>query len=416
MSNPRIENERIKQAFYAKCRENAKGKRVLAIQDTTEINHQKHAGRLSQDDAELGPVGNNQDVGFFLHPVLVVDEGTCFPVGLASIHDWNRDWDKIPKEERNYKKQAIEEKESYRWISSAEQAKTVLEEAQHITVIGDRESDIYEEWVEVPDARCDLLIRCSRNRRLHDREENLFEHLASRPSSGERTIEVGGNKKREKRQAKVEIRYGRVKIARPLSRPDPRLPAYVEIHAIEIREKEESVPDGEEPILWRLLTTHEITDVEDAQTCARWYSYRWWIEELFRVLKRQGLNVEDAQYESGLALKRLTLMAMQAALQIMQLVAAREGNYEIAPEAVFEEDELTYQERLLPHVEGKTSKQKNPYPRTNLAWSAWIIARLGGWKGSSGKGKLPGPITMKRGLEIFFQQYMGWQIAISSDP
>jgi hypothetical protein len=416
MSNPRIENKQLKQASYTFCQERAQGKTVLAIQDTTEINYQKHAGRLSLDDPELGPVGNNRDIGFFLHPMLVVDVETCFPLGFASIHDWNRDWNKGSKEERHYKKQAIEEKESYRWVSSAQQTKSQLKEARHITVIGDRESDIYEELVEVPDEHCDLLIRSARNRNLYDREENLFEHLASLPSQGEMTIEIQGNRNRAKRRAELEIRYTSVKIARPLSRAASNLPTYVEINAIEIREKKRSVPKGEAPILWRLLTTHEIKGLEDAKTYARWYSYRWWIEELFRVLKRQGLNVEDAQYENGLALKRLALMALQVALQIMQLVAAREGKYEITPESVFEKDALTYQEKLLPHLEGKTTKQKNPYPRSNLAWSAWIIARLGGWKGSYAKGKLPGPITMKRGLEIFVQQFIGWQMALSSVP
>ncbi|MEW6237040.1 MAG: hypothetical protein AB1656_16775 [Candidatus Omnitrophota bacterium] len=158
------------------------------------------------------------------------------------------------------------------------------------------------------------------------------------------------------------------------------LPPYVEIYAVEIREKAESVPKEEEPILWRLATTVEIETVETARQSAQWYSCRWWIEELFRVMKKEGLNVEGSQFETGLALKRLAIMVLQAALQIMQLTAVRAGTYEIPPETVFTQDELVFQEQLLPGVEGKTQKQKNPYPRSNLAWSAWIIARLGGWK------------------------------------
>ncbi|RJP34387.1 MAG: hypothetical protein C4527_02330 [Candidatus Omnitrophota bacterium] len=77
---------------------------------------------------------------------------------------------------------------------------------------------------------------------------------------------------------------------------------------------------------------------------------------------------------------------------------------------------MEFQEQLLPHLEGKTAKQKNPYSRSNLAWSAWIIARLGGWKSYYSKGALPGHNTMKRGLESFYQQFIGWQIALSSDP
>ena len=32
-------------------------------------------------------------------------------------------------------------------------------------------------------------------------------------------------------------------------------------------------------------------------------------------------------------------------------------------------------------MEGKTEKQKNQLPRNQLSWAAWVIARLGGWKG-----------------------------------
>lgn len=417
MSNPRIENEELKEASYAWCQKQAQGKQVLAIQDTTEINYKEHAGRLSQDDAELGPVGNDSDIGFFLHPTLVVDRETCFPQGFSSIHVWNRDWEKSSKEERNYKKQPTEEKESLRWITSAQQSREVLQErVRHVTIMGDRESDIYEELVEVPTEHCDLLIRSGRDRRLYDRNQTLFACLDSQPSAGEDRIEIKGNKKRKDRWAHLEIRYERVKLARPRARKASDLPPYVEVYAIEVREKESSVPEGEEPIVWRLVTTHEIQTVEDAWRYVLWYSYRWWIEELFRVLKRKGLRVEEAQYESGLALKRLVLLCLQAALTIMQLKAAREGTYEITPETVFTKKELEFQKQLLPTLEGKTEKQKNPHPPTNLAWSAWIIARLGGWKGFYSKNAKPGVITMRRGLEEFYQLFRGWCIAQSSPP
>lgn len=416
MKNERIEKEQIQEASYRVCREQTKGKHVVAIQDTTEVNYQSHAGRLSREDPELGPVGNNKDIGFFLHPVLAVDAVLRFPLGIASVYEWNRDWEKASKTERDYKNQRIEEKESFRWIASAHQAQEVLQEADHITVIGDRESDIYEELVMVPNAHCDVLIRSAKDRRLVGQEETLYSHLALCPCVGERTIELKGNKKRKDRQAQVEIRYSRVKIACPPNRSGRGLPPYVEVYAIEIREKASSVPDGEEPVLWRLLTTHETVTVEDAWQCAEWYACRWWIEEWFRVLKTQGLDVEAAQYESGLALKRLVLIALQAALQILQLTAARDGRYPIAPEALFTQEELEFQERLLPQVEGKTQKQMNPYPRSNLAWSAWLIARLGGWKKYYSKNSPPGPITMKRGLERFYLQFAGWCLATDSSP
>jgi hypothetical protein len=44
------------------------GRRVLAVQDTTEINFAKWTGRRG-----LGPGGDGKTPGFFIHPVVAVD-------------------------------------------------------------------------------------------------------------------------------------------------------------------------------------------------------------------------------------------------------------------------------------------------------------------------------------------------------
>ncbi len=414
MSNPRITNPEIQEALYTWCQQQVKKKVVLCPYDTTEMNYQSHAGRLSKDDPHLGPVGNGRDFGFFLHVALAVDAATGFPMGFPAIRIWSREWE--PDPQRDYKSLPLEEKESQRWSECAEQAKACLSEAEHLVLIGDRESDIYEVFARVPDARCDVLVRCAQDRRLAGREENLFAFLAALPVAGQMTAEIHGNPKRKNRVAQLEIRYATVRIARPRTRAAKTLPAEVELQVIEIRESAASVPAGEEPIRWRLATSLPVANAADAEQAARWYAQRWWIEELFRTLKREGLNLEAAQYESGRALQRLALLALQAALRILQLTRAREGNYPIPPETVFTPEELACQEKLLPQLEGKTAKQKNPFPRTNLAWSAWIIARLGGWKTVYAKKAPPGVITMKRGLECFYQLFAGWRIATSLGP
>src|SRR3990172_2637222 len=68
----------------------SKGKHVLCIQDTSEINYQKHRNFFRLDDEDIGPVGNNYDIGFFLHPTLVVDTAGYFPLGLSDVQIWKR--------------------------------------------------------------------------------------------------------------------------------------------------------------------------------------------------------------------------------------------------------------------------------------------------------------------------------------
>ena len=63
--------------------------------------------------------------------------------------------------------------------------------------------------------------------------------------------------------------------------------------AIDVREVD--APPGDEPIHWRLLTTHKVKSVRKARQVIDWYSLRWIIEQLFRTLKSQGLNIESSE-------------------------------------------------------------------------------------------------------------------------
>lgn len=397
-----------------RCQISANGKHVLAIHDTSEVNYHAHRGKLSRFDKELGPVGNNKNIGFFIHPTLVLERDSGFPLGIASTYVWNRTWDKKTKKERNYSSLPIEEKESYRWIESSETTKEVLDEAASVTIVADRESDIYEEFAIVPDDKTDLVIRSTHNRKLHDSDEKLFERLNELEIAGTYDLEVKkSQKKRTPRIAKMEVRYCRVKLARP-DNCNEELPSFVEVYAIEARESCETVPEGEEPIVWRILTTHEISSLEQAVEVIYWYSLRWRIEELFRTLKKEGLNVEASQLETGSGLKKLVVMALNAAVIIMQLVADRDGEAGKPANLVFNDEELECLEEVGNSLEGKTKATKNPNEIYSLAWAAWIIGRLGGWKGYRKAGPA-GPISMKRGMQKFSLLFEGWKLRVASE-
>ena len=51
------------------CQQNLESRHVLAISDSSEINLNSHLGRLKSEG--LGVVGNNTDVGFYIHPTLI---------------------------------------------------------------------------------------------------------------------------------------------------------------------------------------------------------------------------------------------------------------------------------------------------------------------------------------------------------
>lgn len=379
----------------------AEGRHVLAIQDTSEINYQAQSGRKRR----LGKVGNGSDVGLFVHPVLAVDAATQECLGLADAQVWRR----RKRKAKNYKRLPIERKESYRWVKGGSQAKAVLEEAAMITVIDDREADIYEKWARLPDARTHLLTRASRNRALAD-GGSLFPALAGLPEAHRFTLDLPARPgKRSARQACMAVRFGRVRIARPGACSDPHAPKQIELFAIEVRELDP--PAGEERIVWRLLTTHVVKTIAQALIVVGWYRQRWHIEQLFRTLKRQGLGIEQSVVEDGAALEKLAMIALIGAAMTMQLVLARAAGRD-SPSAsrVFDAEEIEVLSALQKTLQGRTRKQQNPSPPDSLAWAAWTIARLGGWTGYDSD-RSTGPITMRDGLQRFNGIVDGYQLA-----
>ena len=113
----------------------AAGRHVLAIQDTTEINFQAHVN----SKPGFGTVGNGTDIGLLLHPLVAVDAGHGGIIGLAGAEIINRTEGRAP----DRKTRPLAEKESQRWLSGMERARAVLHGADQVTVVGDRESDIF---------------------------------------------------------------------------------------------------------------------------------------------------------------------------------------------------------------------------------------------------------------------------------
>jgi len=137
------------------CR--GRGDTYWAIHDTSEINFRTTPGRRRG----LGEIAKGNSYGVLLHPMLAIDAHSGDSLGL--VHRRSLD----PEQGRQviaHDKRAASERESRRWVSTALAAKQVLSAASMVTVIGDRESDIYSAWAEVPEGGFHLLSRSMQDR------------------------------------------------------------------------------------------------------------------------------------------------------------------------------------------------------------------------------------------------------------
>ncbi|MEG4815266.1 IS4 family transposase [Microcoleus sp. K5-D4] len=409
LENENVTVSELVRSLSDHCQQQVEGRHVLAISDSTEINLQSHAGRLKPE--QLGVVGNNTDIGFYLHPTLVLDSESGFPLGLSTVQLWSRDLARQDKHERQYQNLPIEQKESYKWLASAERSQWYLSNggATMVTHIGDRESDLYEEWATVPNQHNHVLVRVCQDRRLLGQSQSLYTYLREQPCVGTYTIDVPADPRigRTAREALLIIRCVSVKIQRPdkLNARDypPSIPLYA-VEAIEV-----NPPPGQEAIHWRLLTTHRVVCLEQALQVIEWYRWRWRIEQLFATLKKAGLNLEATQLESVTAIQRLTVLALGVAVRTLQMVEGRD-NSDLPASLTFSDEQQQCLEVIEPSLQGRTKKLQNPYPPASLPWATWLIARLGGWSGYSSQ-RPPGMPTIVHGLRQFESLFLGWKLA-----
>ena len=362
--------------------------------------------RAGERSRGLGEIGKGLGRGVLLHAMLGLDAETGGILGLATGRVWTRNG-RVTVPHRN---RPLSEKESQRWLSTAEAAKTVLRQAHiqahMVTEISDREGDFYEKWARLPEPGFHILTRAMADRSIEEGGGKLSS--APLQLAGTALIALRARSGRPARTASLVTRFGPVTIKRPanLARQEG-LAETLKISVVEVCEVD-TLP-GAEPIAWRLLTTHAVEDAAMAWRVVGWYRQRWHIEQFFRTLKQQGLQLEDSQLENAGRLIKLTAIAARAACTIMQLVQARDGRSGQDARIAFSPPEIETLHALLPELEGKTALQKNPHPPETLAWAAWIIAKLGGWDGYP-KSKPPGPITCRHGFQHFKPLAHGWRL------
>lgn len=394
LANDKVSLEALLAGWGEQTAGAAAGRHILAIQDTSEICFKTKPERRRG----LGEIGKGGGRGVLLHAMIALDARTASCLGLVAGEVWTRQGRvKVPHSER-----PLEEKESQRWVKTAETAKQVLSQAAMVTVIDDREGDIYAKWAGVAAQNFHLLTRSMHDRRLAD-GRSMYAAAAELSFADVALLDLPARPDRPARQARLGMRFLPVTVKRP-TRTGRDLPKTVDLVLVEVAEID--VPANVEPLHWYLLTTHAVNDAPSAWQIVHWYKRRWTIEQFFRILKTQGLQLEDSRIETAERLIKLTAIAAKTAIITLQLVQARGGETLEPAGIAFNQNQIRVLTALGTKYQGRTRLQSNPHPPQSLAWAAWIVARLGGWDGYPRT--KPGPITIHRGLQYFLGLAQAW--------
>lgn len=387
-------------------------KHILVINDTSTFSFKAHRNR-----EELGYIGTKTTKeGINVHPSIMVDAQTSTFYGIGGLTFHKTDFartkkEQIEKQERqkNRWKLSLEEKERYKWFKSPENAITNCQGAKQYTLVGDRESDIYELIEKTITRGWGFIFRSKTNRRLEN-DNTLYNELANWIVKFTYNLPISETAKRTGHDAKLEVKCGKVIIKRPKDNKHAKK-ENIELNVVEVKEDPSTVIGEEKPIHWILLTSHNITTEEEVIQLINWYKWRWLVEQVFRTMKKKGLMIEKSELETYLGLQKLITIGLITAGQVMQLVQARDGKTKEKIENAFFEEEQKCIQALNKKLEGNTEKLKNPYKKESLAYASWVVARLGGWKGYKSE-KPPGPITIINGLNKFYVILEGYYLMI----
>lgn len=377
--NERVDEKEIQQAhFQATSERVAQHGRVLAVQDTTELNY---SGK--EVAKELGHLANPKSRGIEMHSNIVISEQGV-PLGLIDLKVWHRDVASKGKKHQRTKKDTSE-KESQRWLDGVLAAEERLAEEVEIIHIADREADIFDLFSLPRRTGSHLLIRVTYNRRVEHEAHYLWEAIRQAPIQGMHEVEVRAQVNRPARLAKTTVRYATLDVCSPSNKKvRPSIPLQF------ILVEEVDVPDGVEPIIWLLATTLPVSRLDEALQCVQYYAYRWVVERFHFVLK-SGCRVEKLYLQEKERLYRAITILSVVAWRLLWLTYQVRETPQAPCTLILQSNEWKALYCFTHHT--STPADEPPTLQEVVFW----IARLGGFLGRKGDGD-PGPMTIWRGM------------------
>ncbi|MDF1880751.1 IS4 family transposase [Sulfurimonas sp. MAG313] len=396
--------------------------RVLSLHDTSSLNYSTLIKTTG-----LGLIAKNKNSkgtrGLSLHSTLVTTTDGA-PLGITkSPCSAPKIYSKAQKEKR--KSYPIEKKSSYRWLVGYRDDVEIAKELGSTQVVSvmDREADIYELFAIADKNRkmSPLIVRAQHNRGTEDesgeKEKSLFNVMKDFKNTFEVEVKIPAQrniakttKDKEKRPYKparkaiLTISYGEV-ILTPSNAAKERDLKPIKMYCVYAIEK--NPPKGSAKISWKLLTTLEIKNNDQAIACLRYYKSRWRIEEFFRILK-SCCKVEDHKQDQASKLKRVIAIDLVIAWRVMLLSFLNRTQPDIPAEAFFSTDEIC--------VIRAIAKKKTPDVNIDTISDCMkIIASLGGYLNRKNDPP-PGAQIIWKGLLKLNERVKGYRLAKLETP
>jgi hypothetical protein len=357
--------------------------RVLAVQDTTEVDWTAHPATTG-----LGPLAHPAHQGLLVHTTLALTSERL-PLGVLAQQVWARDpAARGPRTTR--KRRPLAEKESQKWLTSV--AAVSAAQAQcpptHFVCIGDREADVYDLLVQERPSGVDLLVRASWNRRVDHAERYLWTKVAAQPVVAMLTVRVPRRGAQSARQATLSVRWALVLRCPPTHRRAEKLPTVAVWAAQAV---EEQPPVAAEPIEWLLLTTCGVHTAQDAIERVDWYACRWGIEVWHTGLK-SGCRIEARQLESAEQLRRCLAVYSVIAWRMLYATMLSRAMPDAPCTALLEPEAW---QALYGAIQLTSTPPATP---PSLRQAVHWIGRLGGFLGRRGDGE-PGVTVLWKGFQ-----------------
>ena len=434
-----IDHAAVVAGHVARVREGCLGGRwgeCLLIEDTTSLDFTSHAATDG-----LGRIGDDGGRGLFLHTTLAVsiqrwgtnggdddDDGDEPVVELVGLFD-QRCWARPPREAGRpathgepKRSRLRRPRESQRWAACLDGLTTPPPPSPPaspppgsrgmLTLVADRESDIYETFQRCRGAGVGWILRACQDRALDDDDDDeggegkrVFDAAAAAPVKCRRvTVDLRARPGHKARRAVLQVRATAVTLRGPW-RPGGWLGPQA-MNVVEAREV--NPPRGTEPLRWVLLTSWPIASARDGRRVVRAYARRWLIEQYHKCLKT-GCALERSQLATARALSALTGVLALVSLRLLDamLLARARPDEPVTPRQLGPEALAALTAKFGPPAEGGGGGGGGGWThRTSLR----AIARLGGFLARTGDGE-PGWQTIWRGWQRLIAMADGYSLA-----